>query len=875
MLPPGDPAARAGAVPPSTVIRSRFRSITERLPATTLARGTKRYLVDDSPNGIAGRTQQQQQQQWLGCLETPIRLAPRQETPLVDTLLRPQRLFASGTPPSESKSPSRSLLESARRDSEAKSAVESLRRDAERAKFELRQVEMEREREREEALQQRQRLERDLLAQTKRVERLERDRRWLAEQEEKLAEERRAVDGEMAALRQKCDARVDKAAAAAHALEKRLDDANRALRHSRSEHVGEIERYQHRLAVAESAAAELRAGSSEGSGSVGGDASLQCTIDALRREVHEKSQDVEELQMRLRTLTSSSDDAAAATPSRTRVAQLERDLHEQCSYIQAVEQQNRQMRADAQRLAERAAKYEQEHEVNAALSSKIERLEQQQHDYARLVAQVDALQQEREQWRRVLRDTDTDAGASAAADRKPDPAHGGSPVPGLDSPLAIAKTVAAQRHTIRVLESKLESMQYSAETVAQQLQSATQDAKLFRQERARLEEEADAGRQRATRLDGARQHAVREAEFLRAQLRSYDSEEAGLMGGNYDRQKAERIAQLEQFIDEQRARIASMEQGAGPAEGGHAPGPQADGPSTALLRGYREDAEARLHELAEAQAEHQRELADVQAGHQRERDEAAAEYQRLLARFEALEREAARLEHQVGAGLGYDPRTTRILQLIDNPSAQDFAIRSQKLTSLAAENEALLERIRQLEPGAAKPADAASVGLADEDTADSGDGNGDDNGGGGGGSSGAGSAFFHTIDNLRSENRSLTQQLEDSVKLISRYRKEWRRKAAELREVVYLILGYRVDFMTNGSVRFTSTYAADVDQSFVFTSGDDNQGHMRLLGGGSKAYLKGLSNDIRYWIQERGSIPGFLATVTLQNFEAQPAQASQ
>ncbi|KAJ2792948.1 coiled-coil domain-containing protein mad1, partial [Coemansia helicoidea] len=332
-------------------------------------------------------------------------------------------------------------------------------------------------------------------------------------------------------------------------------------------------------------------------------------------------------------------------------------------------------------------------------------------------------------------------------------------------------------------------------------------------------------------------------------LRSYDSEEAELMTGNYDRQKAERIAQLEAFIDEQRARIAAAELGAAPGAA-----PAADGPSTALLRGYREDAETVRRELGEARDAHRRELEDAKDAHMRELGDAQAEHQRLTTRFEALEREAAHLEHQIGAGLGYDPRTTRILQLIDNPSAQDFAIRSQKLAGLTAENESLLGRIRELESGAVRVSSAEDQ---DEDAADP----------------PPGSAFFHTIDNLRSENQNLTQQLEDSAKLISRYRKEWRRKAAELREIVYLILGYRVDFMPNGSVRFTSTYAADVDQSFVFTSGDDNQGRMQLLGGGSKTYLKGLANDIRYWIQERGSIPGFLATVTLQNFEARPAPA--
>ncbi|KAJ2753222.1 coiled-coil domain-containing protein mad1, partial [Coemansia nantahalensis] len=401
----------------------------------------------------------------------------------------------------------------------------------------------------------------------------------------------------MAAARQKYEARADKAAAAARDLQERLDEAVRSLRRTQSAHTDEIERYQKRLAAAERAAAELRSGNEAIQSPAQGSSSLQLTVDALRREVEEKSQDVEDLQQRLRALADK-DGAAVSTPSRTRVAQLERDLHEQCTYIQAVEQQNRQLRADTQRLATRAAKYDEEREANAALGAKVERLEQQQLTHARLEAEVDALRQEREQWRRVLRGADADSAAGQPSE----------PVP--DSPFAVARTVATQRQTIRTLEAKLDAMQDATETAAQQLQSATRDAQLLRQECARLERDADSERQRATRLDSAKQHAVREAEFLRAQLRSYDSEEAELMTGNYDRQKAERIAQLEAFIDEQRARIAAAELGAAPGAA-----PAADGPSTALLRGYREDAETVRRELGEARDAHRRELEDAKDAH--------------------------------------------------------------------------------------------------------------------------------------------------------------------------------------------------------------------------------------------------------------------
>ncbi|KAI9500801.1 coiled-coil domain-containing protein mad1 [Coemansia spiralis] len=829
----------ANALPPSTVIRSRFRSIAERPPTLIGARGSKRYMLDDSPSAATDRAP------WSLSLETPIRAssAHTSAVPLVDTLMRPQRLFPTLSPLSDAKtsllasaknsdrSPARSILDSAHKESENIGRLESLKRAAEKAKFELRQVELARERDREEAQRAHQRLESELLAQTKRVEKLERDRKWLFEQEERLAEQRRAVERDLSAQRSAYESRIDEMAAANRELEQQLDDASHAMRRLKSDHLDQIDDMQIRLSRAERIATQLQASEKSDALRSRGDfsdtSSLQYTIDSLKREVQSKDQDIDELKHRLKSTMPSGENCsgaadAAVIPSRERIAQLERDLHEQCDYIKAVEQQNHQLRSETRRLAEAASLYEKEHEISCSLQAKVERLEKQQTGYADMEARLTALHQEREQWTRVFHDSDSDN-----SDTNPQGQN-------LCSPFAVAKTVATQRHTIKLLEGKLQSMQESEAATMQQQQKATNDVQSYKQKCLRLESQLSAEKTKTFQLEASKQHAVREAEFLRAQLHSYDREEASFMPGNYDEQKADRIKQLEEFIDEQRAWIVSLESSTGDIRPISADG--AETVSTSLLQGYREDAEAKQHEL----------------------DSLHEEHWRLQERFDKLEKETARLEHQVGSGLGYNPKTTRILQLIDNPSAQDFAIRSEKLKSLAAENEALLERIRQLERS--NPAQSLSLQDASQEDAVAGD---------------ASSPYFHTIDNLRTENQELAHQLEASVKLINRYKKAWKRKVSELREVIYAILGYRVDFLVNGSVRFTSTYAADLDQSFVFTSGDDDQGVMQLSGGGSKAYLKGLSNDIRYWVQERGSIPGFMATITLQSFEAQLDQKAQ
>ncbi|KAJ2591379.1 coiled-coil domain-containing protein mad1 [Coemansia sp. RSA 1722] len=751
-------------------------------------------------------------------LETPIRgprVSSQGATALVDTLLRPQQLFGR-TPPTVSRlstvgeqSPARSILNSVSRERESVGRIESLRRAAERAKFEAQQVEMERERDREEALRTKQALEADIRECTKRIEKLERDRKWLYEQEQRLIEQRREAEAETAVQKSRFETRIEELTKSMRTAQQQADDAKQAMRQMAAEHMQEKESLYVHLSRAERAAVEAQRRSESldrTSGDSSGDAALRLRISALEREISSRDEDIADLQHQLAAMGSSDTKVdgrdAAVTPARSRVVQLERDLKEQCAYIKAVEQQNQQFRIEVRRLTESAATNARESEESRSLRKKVERLETQQEAYAEAQAQLEMLKQERDQWMRVFSNDHVDHENARLA-----------------SPFAVAKAVAEQRQTIQKLEKQIDSLKEAADSAQAQLKGATAEAQAARQQCHKLEVAVAAEQQRLAQTENARRHLEREIEFLRDQLRSYDREEA-TMSANYDTQKAERIAQLERFIDEQRSWIA----GKGSAD--TLPALSGD-----LLRKYREEAEAKQQEL----------------------DAIRDQHQRLLRQHEALEKETARLEHQVGAGLGYNPRTTRILQLIDNPSAQDFAIRSEKLSSLAAENSALLERIRELEQRSGAAADGSKDGASDQLPESS--------------------PFFHTIDNLRNENRDLTQQLEDSIKLINRYKKEWKRKAAELREVVYSILGYRVDFLANGSVRFTSMYASDIDESFVFTSGDDNLGVMRLSGGGSKAYLMGLSNDIRYWVQERGSIPGFMATITLQGFETHSDQA--
>ncbi|KAJ2012815.1 coiled-coil domain-containing protein mad1 [Coemansia sp. S16] len=638
--------------PPSTVIRSRFLALGE-------PRGTKRI---HSPPG-----------QWA--METPSH-APAS-----------RRLFAQ--------SPARDTM------------------DAERARFELHQVELERERDREAALRTRLDLEAQLAEAVRRAEKLDRDRRWLADQDARREDAQRALDEDVARRRDEMQAECDALREKCRVLEDAADATARKMRAMMAEHRKEVD--------------QLR--------------------DQLRRAlepppVQPPPPAVAEVAR-----------PVPAEPPADRVAQLERDVAEQCAYIRAADAQNRALRADVKRLTAHSLQSDAYHEAAQSLQAKVLRLEAQLAETADRDAQLQQLLEEREQWARVFD----------------------------QPPLATAKCVDAQRRLVAELESRASERELTLEDVLKRRADAEKQFVAAR-------DEAVAGKAELLETRAQLQRAQCEAEFLRAQLASYDAEDARLMP-TYDAPKAERIRQLELFIDRQRKSLGAELPDVAP-----------------LLASYRRDAEAAKEELAKA-----------------------------AVRCDALERDVARMELQLGAGLGYNPQTTRILQLRENPAAMDYAIRSERLAALEAENAALVDRLR-------------TAVMADDEEA----------------------PLFCTIDNLRKEKESLTQQLKDSGKLISRYKKEWKRKAAQLREVVYTVLGFRVDFLSTGSVRFTSTYAENLDHTFIYSHDPNDPTRMLLVGGASKPYLKGLANDIRYWVQEKGSIPVFMASVTQSNFEAQP-----
>ena len=94
-------------------------------------------------------------------------------------------------------------------------------------------------------------------------------------------------------------------------------------------------------------------------------------------------------------------------------------------------------------------------------------------------------------------------------------------------------------------------------------------------------------------------------------------------------------------------------------------------------------------------------------------------------------------------------------------------------------------------------------------------------------------------------------------------------KSAEFREAVESLLGIKLAFYPNGTVRITSIF--DLGASFIFKpeapSGEvDSLMRMRLVAQGPGG-PQDLQQLMDYWVVQKMCIPGFLAALTLECYE--------
>lgn len=313
-------------------------------------------------------------------------------------------------------------------------------------------------------------------------------------------------------------------------------------------------------------------------------------------------------------------------------------------------------------------------------------------------------------------------------------------------------------------------------------------------------------------LERARGLALKEVEFLREQLRTFDSEEQTYHSENtFDAQKSSRIAALESQLDDHRREIATLTSELSTLESNTAAVP----PQSPLKRPREDEGDDRLGQLSRKNRKLQDSFSSLQST-----------YNVLQSEHTALQSQLKSLQESA---------KTRILSLRSNPTADMESIKLSTLNTLRQENKDLLA---QLESRSADTKESKTIPAS-------------------------------TLESLRLEMQALEREVAEKEKRMLRLKQIWSSKSLELREAVFSLLGWQIEFRSNGkfalSLRTRNEADEDgVDECLIF---DGDQGTMKVAGGPESAFALEVRPLIRQWVEGRGYIPGLMASILLSKID--------
>ena len=183
--------------------------------------------------------------------------------------------------------------------------------------------------------------------------------------------------------------------------------------------------------------------------------------------------------------------------------------------------------------------------------------------------------------------------------------------------------------------------------------------------------------------------------------------------------------------------------------------------------------------------------------------------------------------------------STRILSLRSNPTSDFEAVKLSTLTSLRKENADLLAQ------------------LTSRSTR-----------------TGPNLIPISSLEAAQRDVRDATLALESEKKHRDRLIKVWKLKSGEFRELVMSLLGWDVVFLKNGKTKVSSFFypsSGEEENSIEF---DGERGTMKVSGGPQSKFAGRIGEQIKFWVHERGSIPCFLAALTLEFYEEQKGEGT-
>ena len=498
---------------------------------------------------------------------------------------------------------------------------------------------------------------------------------------------------------------------------------------------------------------------------------------------------------------------------------LKRELSDQVNHIRNLETTSRKQNTELEHLRKIQRNVEVIEEQKRSLENQLQLMKEVESELGRVQIQKQMLEDERTSWTSLLQENDQ-------------PAE-------FDSPEAVARALLEERIEKATLVDRVGNNEAQLLERDETIKNLEAEKERVGQEMEKLRAAGGPGGATATgdsraksRLERQRALAVKEVEYLRAQLKTFDTEEETMNAGQsqYDEQKSVQIASLEKLIDEYRAELEKTHEELSKQEPSPQDGSQPRGIKRPLSPADSDAESERLSVLTRKNKTLQESLSKAEQG-------------TILLRRE-LDATKSQLKHLKARS------RTRILELRDNPTAEAEAIKQSTLTTLKAENRDLLAQL-QGQHGDVKVAPVS------------------------------------TLESLKLDINDMERTVADKEKRMRRLKEIWTAKSSEFREAVASLLGYKLDFLPNGRVRVTSMFhlspayrhgdphaASDSHGPGSMGNGEENSivfdgenGTMKISGGPNSLFAMEIKPLIKFWVEERKDIPCFLAAMTLDYYD--------
>lgn len=479
---------------------------------------------------------------------------------------------------------------------------------------------------------------------------------------------------------------------------------------------------------------------------------------------------------------------------------IKRELGEQVQHIRTLEGSNREQARELKHLRMLHKSVEVVEEEKRQLQRRLQAMDDLENELGEARLQRQRLEDERLAWTAYLQGQAADENGAIE----------------FDSPEDIAKALIQERFEAATLLEKLGRLEPAVSERDEIITNLENEKAQLQAEIERVKKETAISEplDKATaRIERQRTLALKEVEYLRAQVKALDTEESTMELVSFDESKAQRISQLEEMVAAYSKEVQTLQ-----AEL-TAIAKQAEAPANPLKRA-RDDNDApeateRLGELTRKNRKLQDELSAAQNS------------------AKLLHKELKVAQKQLA--VAKEHKQVRVLELRDNPTASMEAIKMSTLNALKEENAALLSQLR----------DGAPEGRGTR-------------------------AKVVPISTLEAKERDLMEMqrlVASTRKSMDRLKQVWGAKTAEFREGISSLLGWKVEFMPNGKMKVTSLFyesTEDEERSIVF---DGEKGTMKVSGGPRSAFAEKIAGNVGFWVRERGEIPCLLAALTLEFYE--------